>query len=194
MKKLTPEDLERSSIPKEHWMAVLDRIPGEARKAINNYLDPKSGLIDEGAGLLLSGDPGVGKTSAACVVAKVCRARGKTVFFITPPELREANKAKSNFEDDLSIVQRCRSVDLLILDQWDDADLKDYYIGAKFVADLLRYRRSRQLPTIITSRYSSFGDDEIASASVGYLVPVTLEGPDQRQGKAEELAKKVFKK
>lgn len=135
----------------------------------------------------------MGKTSAAVVAGKVARAQGKTVYFITPFEIREASKNKINFDEDLSVTWRCKTVGLLILDQWDDVDMKDHYVGAKFVSDLLRFRRGRQLPTIVTSR-DAFTDAELVSASIGYLVPLALTGPDQRQFKAKELAQTIFKK
>ena len=115
-RKLTAEDMARMNVPEGLWRTRLQWVPKSILTTMQNYCENFDTMAEKGAGLLLWGHEGVGKSGAASVIAKEARARGYTVFFTTIVELREAVRERRLFDESSSVLERCRDVNVLVLD------------------------------------------------------------------------------
>ncbi len=194
-RRLQRDDLERMCLPEEFWRIKIDGITAEepGAKIVRSYLRHIDTMLTQGKGMVLMGGPGVGKTGIAALVAKEARAWGRTVFFVTTWDLREFVRSKINFDDNASIMDRCRTVDLLVLDGLRVEDAaptekahqgRDYFFNSTHLEGLIRARNARKKVTIITTRLSG---DELASCMLGladacngYLATVAICGKDKR--------------
>lgn len=212
---LVKSDFERMRIPEEYWFVRVEKVIESSRAVVlrylvhlRNYFDlqiPSSEKPEFCYSLYVHGEVGVGKTSIAVLAAKEARLAGLSVYFLSCFEFREAIRNKTVFEEDVTVLDRCRDVGLLILDAFNDSDLKDPYVGPKFFEELLTYRRSRNKPTILTSRISfDDGDGMYANALIhksadlytcllGRFHPVAVEGPNRRFGGTHQMNKVLGK-
>ena len=195
-RKLGVTDFERMNLPHEFWRAVVQVVPESMRDIVTRYLVNTDAMVKRGAGMMLSGDPGVGKTGIAALVLKEARSRGYTAYFTSVWELRECVKTRIDFEDGKSVPHRCREVDVLVLDGLDEGDKKDFHFDARDIEHLIKYRGARRKVTVVTTRMSP---TELASsmsglmiAAQGCMVPLRVIGEDLRQSRSEELNRVVF--
>ncbi len=126
----------------------------------------------EGSNLVLLGDTGAGKTTAAVAVARAILDRAKTpeqvrlaqgLRFVTAPQLHTAQSshAAGGFEaqargEDAPIVAKAKATALLILDEvgFEPAPRRD---TAAVVVDVIQGRYIAGLPTIVTSGLTEDG-------------------------------------
>ena len=101
-------DFARMNLPEQFWRAKVHNVPESVRKSVAKYLLNTPSMVEDGIGLLVVGQKGVGKTGIAALVAKESRARGYTVFFTSVWEMREMIRAKARFDDEMSMVDRAR--------------------------------------------------------------------------------------
>lgn len=186
---LTEEDLRRMNIPEDFWRTKIQQVAEKTRPTVENYLTRFEEMAEKGAGLILLGEPGVGKTGIAVLVAKEARKRGFSVFFTTIYELRESLRSRIGFDEEQSMLDRCRDVDVLVLDGFDEADLTEPYVNLRSVQDLLASRGSKLRVSIFTTRLGRAhskmqGFFDALSTS---MVPLHVDGPDLRQRRGEEL-------
>lgn len=189
-RNLTAEDLSRMNIPEDLWRAKIQDVQPPARSIIENYLTRFDDMAQKGAGLILRGGVGTGKTAIGVLVAKEARARGYTAFFTTVFELREAIRTKQMYDESLSVFDRCKEADVLILDNMLDSDMDDHYVNKRFIEELLVGRGMRLKISILSTRLSredlkKYGS--FFSAIEGYMVSVTVAGEDLRKRRSEEL-------
>lgn len=196
-RRLVPADFERMNLPEELWTTKIQGVPESVRSTVENYLVRIDEMVDNGAGLLLFGPKGVGKTSIAALIAKEARAAGKTVYFTTLWELRESVRARFMFDETLSILDRCREVDVLVLDGFkeEDADPKEYHFGMRSIEELLSTRGVWKKVTVLTTalREEDIGrkTPRLAEAIQGHLVPIEVKGPNQALERQKKLAEVV---
>lgn len=191
-RKLTKSDMEWMNIPPEHWRAVVAEVPESVRDAVIRYASNVVAYVERPVGLLFIGPVGVGKTSAAVVLAKEARASGKTVLYISVWELREDVRNKVNFDEGNTVMDRCRQVDLLVLDGLKPEDATGHFVGAKELEELLATRSSHRRATFITTRCSiadlrSKGFGPMLDALTGTVVPLDVRGPNRRIEQNKEL-------
>lgn len=189
-------DFERMNLPEEFWRTKIQDAPQSVRDVIHRYLFRISEFVEKGAGLLLHGGAGVGKSGIAALAAKEAHARGYTVFFIGVWELREAVRSKLMFDDAASVLDRCRNVDVLVLDNLREEDEKEYMVNARVLEELVSYRKNKKRVTIITTRLSP---SELRSkmsglydATVGSLVPIAVAGDNLRVQAHQALVNEVL--
>lgn len=155
---LTPDDFKRMRIPNEFWKVQIQKCDEWTQYDAGRYLKyldaHYKGDDNRVVSLYLFGDPGVGKTALACLFAKGARLSGRTVLFVNVFELREAARTRWVFEEDQTLVERAKEVDLLILDTLTAKDIADPHYGERFFEDIITYRKERERITIITSRIS----------------------------------------
>jgi DNA replication protein DnaC len=193
---LTRSDLERMNLPRECWEAKVQFVSESVSDVVRRYLINVDDMVERGAGLFITGGPGVGKSSIASLACKESRARGYTAYFTPVWELRECVKARVLFEETTSVLDRCKQVHVLVLDDLSLDDAKDYSFGARRIEELLSFRGSQRLVSIVTTRLSqkelrqSFGS--LLSSTQGCMVFLPVIGPDRRQEQNEELSRAVF--
>lgn len=192
----TRSDFERMNLPRDYWTVKVQGVPESVREMVRRYLVNTDTMVSRGAGMILSGRAGVGKTGIAALVAKEARSRGYTVYFTSVWELRECVRSKVMFDEGTSILDRCREVDVLVLDGLRPEDQKDYTFGGRSIEELLVGRGARKQVSILTTRMDvkdmleSFGG--LLEAVQGCMVSVPVEGPDLRQAQNEELMRVVL--
>jgi hypothetical protein len=143
------------NLPRRHWTAKFDLVASSVRDSLSRYLFRLDENVSRGTGLLVTGDVGVGKTSIASLVAKEVRSRGYTVYFTTVWELAVTVRSRVMFEDNVSVLDRAKDVDLLVLDDLSKDDARDPLFGLRGIEGLLVYRAGHNKPTVITSKESS---------------------------------------
>lgn len=195
---LVPADFERMNLPERYWRAKIQGVPESVRPAVERYLFRIDEHVARGTGLFVLGAAGVGKTAIAALVAKEARARGHTVFFTTVWELVASMRARAEFEDGVSIIDRCRDVDVLVVDDLSPDDTKDPFMGARGIEGLLVSRVERQRVTVITSKSPP---DELRAtyrslleATQDSLVRLAVIGPNQREQNYQKLEADVLGK
>jgi DNA replication protein DnaC len=184
------------NLPREYWTAKVQGVPESMRTTIHRYLVNTDIMLDRGAGMFLTGPAGVGKTGIASLVCKEARSRGYTVYFTSVWELRECVKSKVMFEETTSVLDRCREVDVLVLDGLREEDQKDYTFGSRAIEELLVGRGTRKRVSIVTSRLDMRGIDKffpgLLEAVQGCMVVLPVTGEDLRRAQSEELKRAVL--
>lgn len=195
-RKLDKGDFQRMNLPEAYWRVKVQGVQESVRPTVVNYLRKIGELSALGAGLWLSGTEGVGKTVIAALAAKEARSRGMTVYFTSVWELRECIRSRIGFDDHVSIMQRCRDVDVLILDELRVDDQKAHFLGGKELEELISFRRAHKRVTLITTRLGA-GDLEesfpgLLTASEGCMVWVRVAGRNLREEQSRSLREAVY--
>lgn len=193
---LKEPDFERMNLPREFWRAKVSGVQESVRHTVERYLLRIREMREKGIGLFVHGESGVGKTSVAALAAKEARARGYTVLFVGVWELREMMRSHVMFEENISIQDRCRDVDFLVLDALGPEDADETWVNARFLSDLVNYRRSYRRVTIITSRVSPedlrVSMKNVFDSTLGALVPLKVVGENLKFQHHGELVREVF--
>ncbi len=195
-RNLVRSDFERMNLPRDFWRATVQDVPEDLRDIVNRYLVNTDAMMKRGAGLLLMGDPGVGKTGIAALISKEARARGYTCYFTTIWELRECVKNRIDFETGMSVLGRCRDVHVLTLDGLDLTDKKDWNFDVHTIEELIRFRAAQRRVTIITTRLGPDVLDAempaLLTATQGCMVALRVTGPNMRDKRDLELNRVVL--
>lgn len=199
-RKLTEADLRRVNIGKQFWGARSDLIQSTVvRDIVLRYRKNINKMISTGSGLLLAGDPGVGKTSAAVCCQKEAISAGLTTYFVTHPELRDLRFEKKdslfgNGQDGITVRKRIETAQLLVLDGINEPFFTDNGFGPLQLEELLISRVSDKLTTIMTTRSPSFKKKDYASLLdiVSHcMVPVPFVGKNMRDAERAAMTKLV---
>lgn len=179
-------DLERMALPEAFWRVKIDGLPSVASTLVLNYLARFEQLRPNGMGLALAGPPGVGKTSLASIIARELRIRGFSVFFTTTWDLREAIRSRAVFDAEQPVVERVRTVDVLILDNLRAEDATDHFLGRRVLEENLVARANSARPTILTTPLV-FGELDDPKGpwrgllQASRLTYANVQGPDLRE-------------
>jgi DNA replication protein DnaC len=188
---ITPIDLRRMNVPEDYWGVSLDKCDPELRSALLNYWKHSDTLEKRGSGLSLNGGNGVGKTSAAVMLLKKARAEYRTCFFIRVGELRVALKANASFDADMSMAERIREVDVLVLDDFGSAHIQGYPFNLDDMVDLVSSRGSRHRVTHLTtgvwSELSAVSGN-LSEKLGSYLIPVSVVGTNRRLAQLKQAS------
>jgi DNA replication protein DnaC len=194
-RKLKVRSIERMRLPKRFWGAKFDMIcDGQHKEIIEKYLQNLGDAVVNGYGLVLWGANAVGKTSAASVILKRARGVQYSGLFVTAMDYVDAVFKNTGFDDASTVKSRCRSVDVLVLDDLGKEFKGKDDIGGveRMIEGLLRYRSSEMRPTIVTMNCDPgtlrerYGESlyNLMTASYGFLEIV---GPSQRENEKKEL-------
>ena len=190
-RKLDAEDMLRMNVPEALWRVRLQWVPESVRSVVQNYCEKFDTMAEKGAGLLLWGNDGVGKSGVAVCLAKEARARGYTVLFTTASELREAVQERRAFDDTHSMFARAQEVDVLVLDNLRDVDLSLAFTNQTRVEDLMIGRGAQRKITIATTRltFSELASEHesFVRSTSGSVVPLEVTGPDLNEKRSELL-------
>lgn len=124
--KMIAHEFKRSGIPPRYTTRSFDNFRAandEQKKAwrmAKGYADTITEKMQSGAGLILAGKPGTGKTHLACAVANQFVTTGCNVLFITVSamlrRIRETYRKDSN-KTEQQAIDELRNIDLLIIDE-----------------------------------------------------------------------------
>jgi DNA replication protein DnaC len=196
-KSLTVGDVKRANIPKRFWDSSVDVIPDRLahKEKITKYINELPDMMGRGVGLYLySEENGTGKTAISVIIAKEALRCGYTVFFEESSRLKSCIMNKNVFEEGLSIEDRVKQVDLLILDDIG----KEYRTASGYaessIESLIRDRVQKMRTTVITGNVvpknlQSIYSDDFAALLKESMIPISVVGHDFRAEKAVELQK-----
>lgn len=153
--------------------------------------------------LLLQGSYGLGKSHLSYSIAKYVKSRGKSVIFITTPDLLRTikNSYGNNRFSESEILKACALVDLLVLDDIgaeyipknkDDEDNKESWAG-DILLTIINSRLGKH--TIYTTNYKSpdlqkkygFHGGRIISRMMRGTYRIKFEGKDYRIQQAKKV-------
>ena len=201
---LSREDLKRVGLPESFWRVSLKGVPEAYVQPLKRYMmhtsdDTLCTLLCErvrsGQGLLIYGDPGVGKSSVAALIARRARAWRFTVYFTTATALREGRRGGYLFdsEEDRTVWDRAHEVDLLIMDDVTEQDLADRYYGQEELLSLLRVRAENDKTNIVTTRLpSSHAFVAELQSSVPGMGPFPMRGENRIRQQNADLYADLF--
>jgi len=173
--RLTQAHVERMRIPRRFWDASFNQISEEIRPKVEKYLRQLDDHLDEGEGLLLWGDNGVGKTSIAVLIALEVRRRGASVFFITAEGLRQAVLEKELYDDEQLVIERARSVDFLVLDDLGKEHPGETGFSERLLENLFRERSAMRRATVITTNLPMGSTDGNERTLMNAYIPSMVE-------------------
>jgi DNA replication protein DnaC len=192
-RKLGRVDLERMNIPEDLWLAKVQNVSEDVREKVETYLRNIHVAVSGGAGLVIYGSKGVGKTAIATLIAKEARSRGHTALFCRIWELREMIRSRVQFDSDSSMSERARDVDVLVLDDLRAEDAGEKFFTLSEINELVRYRASRRCVTVITTRLDK---GALTVPPMNVLLDVLLlfkvSGPDLHDEKKRALKEAVL--
>jgi DNA replication protein DnaC len=119
VKRLTVADMNRANVPSRFWNVKLSEIPEhlEYRDKVRKYLEKMDEMLENGIGLFLYSDENsTGKTSIAVLALKQALRLRRTAYFEESGRLKAALIRAEEFEENIPIERRIRTVDLLVLD------------------------------------------------------------------------------
>lgn len=206
MRDLTEDDFERMQIPVRFWGANIDevsdeQIPGvkaSAQSIARRYIKNVEQNVSDGVGLMLWGVNGSGKTCMSVVIAKAARSCGMSVLFVEAAALKRVVINNEAFDDSMSMQDRMRSVDLLLIDDLGKGTQDTNGFGARLVDEIIRHRSARKRATFITTNMNprSQLSDELKPSTLHALkeccFPVNVVGADKREAAKAVLAAKVM--
>jgi len=151
---LTEESRRRARIAVSHWEATLDQIEDQLpyKKFIKGYISNMHDHVAQaGAGLLLHGPVGSGKTALGSIVLREALARGGRVLSVTATELidNEASKHPLILPNGAPISVAMRHVSYLLIDDLDPSE--DARWHKKRLPEVVKARLDNFLPVIITT-------------------------------------------
>lgn len=190
---LTTEHFQLMRIPRRFWGVTFDQIAPRLKGVVRNYLQHLDEMLDNGNGLLFAGNNGIGKTSAACFVAREVRRTGASVLMITVASLIESVLEKVEVEEGL-LLDRARTVDFLLLDDLGKEHPGKSRFSDRVLENLLRERSAARLTTFVTSNMSIKDLNERYDTSMMEVIketvlPVVVEGVNYRDEAQEKLSK-----
>jgi DNA replication protein DnaC len=190
---LTAEHFLLMRIPRRFWEVTFDQIEVDLKEVVRNYLNNLDTMLDTGGGLLLWGENGRGKTSAAAFVAREVRRTGASVLMITSASLMESVMEKTEVAEGL-LIDRARTVDFLLLDDLGKEHPGKSGFSDRVLENLLRVRSASHLTTFITTNMSHEGLKQRYKKSMLEVMkentlPVRVEGKNYRDEAQEKLSK-----
>lgn len=195
---LNESDMRWMNIPPEFWRAKIEKVQDKPRPVIASYQKRVRELIRKPAGLLLTGESGVGKTAIATIIMKAARVNRFSCYFVSVWELREMLRNQIPFDESKSMLDRCREVDLLVIDHLKQEDLKEHYVNLRFLEELVTYRGQHKRTTIVTTAMPPAvlaGEMKaFLKMTQGYMVHFDVEGEDLRKKLSSTLATDVLGK
>ena len=191
-RKLVEGDLRRMHVPEDYWYAKVEGVSEEVRPMVARYLRNVEAMIAKGAGLIIYGPSGVGKTAIAAMIAKESRASYHTVLFARVWELREMIRSRMEFDAESTMAERTREVQVLILDDLREEDANEKFFTLSEIQQLVLYRASRRMVTVVTTRLDI---DALSRAPMDrfaeVLVPFAVHGPNLRNQRQQELQRMI---
>ena len=195
VKRLTVADMNRANVPPRFWNVKLSEIPEhlEYKDKVRKYLEKMDEMLENGIGLFLYSDENsTGKTSIAVLALKQALRLRRTAYFEESGRLKAALIRAEEFEENIPIERRIRTVDLLVLDDVGKEYRTESGFAENTIESVLRDRSQSMRLTIMTSNLKPNKIEQVYSADLAALlretmIPLRISGYDWRALKAEEL-------
>ena len=192
---MTVADMKRANVPSRFWNVKLSEIPEhlEYRDKVRKYLEKMDEMLENGIGLFLYSDENsTGKTSIAVLALKQALRLRRTAYFEESGRLKAALIRAEEFEENIPIERRIRTVDLLVLDDVGKEYRTESGFAENTIESVLRDRSQSMRLTIMTSNLKPNKIEQVYSADLAALlretmIPLRISGYDWRALKAEEL-------
>lgn len=192
---MTVADMNRANVPPRFWNVKLSEIPEhlEYRDKVRKYLEKMNEMLENGIGLFLYSDENsTGKTSIAVLALKQALRLRRTAYFEESGRLKAALIRAEEFEENIPIERRIRTVDLLVLDDVGKEYRTESGFAENTIESVLRDRSQSMRLTIMTSNLKPNKIEQVYSADLAALlretmIPLRISGYDWRALKAEEL-------
>lgn len=204
MRKLTNHDLQAMRLPQRFWTASFDHIVGDMAKEdspkrmIAGYLSRIALMRDMGAGLVLWGPNGTGKTSMGAIILKVARRSGFTSMFLESAAIKTIVVGKEMYDSEAGVTlwARAQKVDFLLLDDLGKGAQDSQGFGERLIDELIRSRYSNKRPTIITTNVNKSRLEEIIKPSTlhtlkGSCAQVLVNEHDYRTQEGADLRRLI---
>lgn len=156
-------------IPRRFWDARFDLVDDRLKPRLLKYANQLYESVRQGVGFFFFGPSGRGKTSAGVVLLKFAFEMGRSALFVSVKELREAIREDTMFDASETLMERARSVDMLLLDDLYREDFKNFTLGLSDIESLLSTRSARGKATILTTRLDI---QELRTEAQGLLSPL----------------------
>ncbi len=132
--------------------------------------------------LLFVGNTGLGKTYLSTAIAKALLEQGKSVIYISAPELARRLEA-ARFKDEEGQLNQFFEVDMLIIDDLGTESRTPYLVGT--LTDLIDQRIRLNKPMLFSTNLNLEGiqkayDERIVSRMVGHFTYCYFYGEDLR--------------
>ena len=192
---MTVADMNRANVPPRFWNVKLSEIPEhlEYKDKVRKYLEKMDEMLENGIGLFLYSDENsTGKTSIAVLALKQALRLRRTAYFEESGRLKAALIRAEEFEENILIERRIRTVDLLVLDDVGKEYRTESGFAENTIESVLRDRSQSMRLTIMTSNLKPNKIEQVYSADLAALlretmIPLRISGYDWRAVKAEEL-------
>lgn len=141
-----------------------------------------------GSGIFLQGAKGTGKTHLACGYLKEYALQGKSIRFVTSPDLFLSirGEAFDKGESEDEVINRWKKTQVLVLDDLGTEKMSEWVYSTMYA--ILDYRYREMLITIITSNYTKDKlekkiGERLVSRFYEMCTTITLKGRDRRMNK-----------
>lgn len=134
--------------------------------------------VEDGRGLYLHGDVGVGKTWSACQICRAWAERGREFLFRSSLDLLTAIRSTyEGRESEAAVMREFAEVPLLVVDDLGKEVPTAWALSKLF--DIVNKRYESRLPTVFTSQYdpkrmgdliARSGDRDVAYAIVSRII------------------------
>lgn len=152
--ELSKGALRRMNIPKRLWTVDYERVEDSIKKIVEMFLLRIRGHLVRGLGLTLWGDTGLGKTSLAIICMLQARMYAKSAYFVSSEELFDASLNRARYNDAQTVIERCKTVDLLVIDDIGKERVsseKGKEMADGLIVSVFRKRYHEMRATILTS-------------------------------------------
>lgn len=151
----TIRKLEFIKLPDRYWDCRLSELPDRPyAKTVKEYCENFKTALKTGHSLYLSGKYGTGKTGCAAIILKYFAAHDVLGLYTTCHNLHSygLTNTEDMFTNDMTMLDRCKTVPLLVLDELDLKQNKKWTY--EILEDLIRERIMYNRPTVICSNSS----------------------------------------
>lgn len=186
-RELDEDDMVRMRVGRDFWNTQLALIPEDLphKNAVAEFILNLHLHTANGDSLVLCGDYGAGKTSCGVLILKECVTRGGRALMICAEEIQSAVIDNTVFDDDQTLWERMRMVDVLLIDDLRREHVKDF--GRSVIESLIRRRSDNRLTTVVTTNATPSELSDKYEAAVQVLKKsgtlVLCDGIDWRAGK-----------
>lgn len=194
--ELTEKWLKLAGIPRRFWEVSVDKIKFGYKKDVVFMYGKIGEVIRNGAGYLLVGPRGSGKTAAAVILQKRAMRIGYSTLFARVDDINEIIIEKRLHPSGGTFFRRMLGVDLLVLDDLYQEYGKGFSLA--MVERIIRNRSDAKKSTIATSNgnydmlKSRYGD--LCMEFIGScMATVVIDGGDWRKIERKNMQQYVPK-